>query len=47
MADFIYSNSIKKSILKSGFTIPIDIWDVFAKSLGLSLQKGERKEIVV
>lgn len=47
MEDLIYSNSINKSILTSGFTIPVDKWDVFEKCLGESLQKGERKEIVV
>lgn len=47
MAECIYSNNINKSILTSGFTIPVDKWDIFAKCLGANLQKGERKEIVV
>ena len=47
MAECIYSNNINKSILTSGFTIPVDKWDTFAKCLGTNLQKGERKEIVV
>ena len=37
----------KEKILTSGFTIPVDKWDIFAKCLGANLQKGERKEIVV
>lgn len=34
-------------MLTSGFTIPVDKWDIFAKCLGVNLQKGEHKEIVV
>ena len=29
MAECIYSNNINKSILTSGFTIPVDKWDIF------------------
>ena len=47
MAECIYSNSINKSILTSGFTIPVDKWNVFSRRLGVDLQKGERKEITV
>lgn len=28
MAECIYSNNINKSILTSGFTIPVDKWDI-------------------
>ena len=47
MAECIYSNSVNKSILTSGFTIPVDKWETFSKNLGADLQKGERKEITV
>ena len=47
MAECIYSNSVNKSILTSGFTIPVDKWEIFSKNLGVVLQKGERKEITV
>ncbi|MDD2972755.1 MAG: DUF3578 domain-containing protein [Lachnospiraceae bacterium] len=47
MSECIYSNNINKSILTSGFTIPVDKWDAFSKCLGVKLQKGERKEITV
>lgn len=47
MTECIYSNSVNKSILTSGFTIPVDKWDLFSKNLGVDLQKGERKEITV
>ena len=47
MAECIYSNSINKSILTSGFTIPIEKWEIFEKSIGTSLSKGEKKDIVI
>lgn len=47
MSECIYSNSVNKSILTSGFTIPVDKWDIFSKNLGAELQKGERKEIII
>lgn len=47
MSECIYSNNINKSILTSGFTIPIDKWDTFSRCLGAKLEKGEHKEIVV
>ena len=47
MAECIYSNGVNKSILTSGFTIPVDKWELFSKILGADLQKGERKEITV
>ncbi len=47
MAECIYSNSINKSILTLGFTIPVDKWDLFEKSLGVTLSKGEKKDIVI
>ncbi len=36
MAKCIYSNNINKSILTSGFVIPVDKWDTFAKCLGVN-----------
>ncbi len=47
MTECIYSNSVNKSILTSGFIIPVDKWDLFSKNLGVDFQKGERKEITV
>lgn len=47
MAECIYSNSINQSILTSGFTIPVDKWETFEKCLGVTLQKGERKDIQI
>ena len=47
MAECIYTNSVNKSMLTSGFTIPVDKWNLFEKSLGVKLSKGERTDIVI
>lgn len=47
MAECIYSNGVNKSILTSGFTIPVDKLEFFEKGLGITLRKGEKKEIVI
>lgn len=47
MGNCIYTKNIDKSVLTSGFTIPKGKWELFEKSLGVSLRKGEKKNITI
>lgn len=47
MAECIYTHEVNQSMLISGFIVPVEKYDVFASSLGASLARGEKIDIVI
>lgn len=47
MSKLIYEKNVDQSFLTRGFTIPMEKWADFESALGISLKKGEKKEVVV
>lgn len=47
ISDFIFSKKVDQSLLKAGTTIPQEKCDVLLSKLGISLEKGEKKEVEI